>query len=90
MATCLLSVWSHCEDSLFVSTSLGIMVEYSCLNTCLHTLLSTLILISCIASLASLGLCLMSLLPMGERMCTKLVELFTKWVVERRNMINSF
>jgi hypothetical protein len=54
---------------------LSIMVEYNCLNTCLYTLLSTLILISCIASHSSLSLCLMSSLPKGERLCTKLVEL---------------
>jgi hypothetical protein len=30
----------------------------------------------------------MSLLPNGERLCTKLVELFANWVVKRRNMIN--
>jgi hypothetical protein len=29
----------------------------------------------------------MSSLPKGERMCTKLVELFANRVVERRNMI---
>jgi hypothetical protein len=28
-------------------------------------------------------------LPKGERICTKLVELFANQVVERRNMINS-
>jgi hypothetical protein len=49
-----------------VFIGLGIMVEYSCLNTCLYTLWSTLILISCIASLASLKLCLMSSLPKGR------------------------
>jgi hypothetical protein len=32
---------------------------------------------------------LMSSFPKGERMCTKLVELFANWVVERRNMIKS-
>jgi hypothetical protein len=26
----------------------------------------------------------------GESMCTKLVELFANWVVERRNMINDY
>jgi hypothetical protein len=25
----------------------------------------------------------------GERLCTKLIELFANWVVERRNMIMS-
>jgi hypothetical protein len=30
----------------------------------------------------------MSLLPNGERLCTKLVELFANRVVKRRNMIN--
>jgi hypothetical protein len=33
-------------------------------------------------------LCLMSSLPKGESMGTKLVGLFANWVVERRNMIN--
>jgi hypothetical protein len=56
--------------------NLGTMVEYSCLNTCLYTLWSTIILISYIASHASLDLCLMSSLPKGERMCTKLVGPF--------------
>jgi hypothetical protein len=32
----------------------------------------------------------MSSLPKGERMCTKLVELFANRVVERRNMINGY
>jgi hypothetical protein len=32
----------------------------------------------------------MSLLPKGENMGTKLVELFANWVVERRNMINDY
>jgi hypothetical protein len=32
----------------------------------------------------------MSSLPKGESMDTKLVELFTNWVVERRNMINDY
>jgi hypothetical protein len=32
----------------------------------------------------------MSSLPKGESMCTKLVELFANWVVERRNMINDY
>jgi hypothetical protein len=32
----------------------------------------------------------MSSLPKGESMCTKLVELFTDRVVERRNMINDY
>jgi hypothetical protein len=39
---------------------------------------------------SSLGLCLMSSLPKGESMCTKLVELFANRVVERRNMINDY
>jgi hypothetical protein len=69
--------------------SLGIMIEYSCLNTCLYILWSTLILISCITSHSSLRLCLMSSLQKGERLCTKLVELFANQVVERRNMIMS-
>jgi hypothetical protein len=68
---CMISRWGF----TLVFASFGKMVEYSCLNTCLYTLWSTLILISCIASPASLGLCLMSSLPMGERMSTKLVEL---------------
>jgi hypothetical protein len=45
--------------------------------------------ISCKVSHASLGLCLMSSLLKGERMCTKLIELFANRVVERKNMINS-
>jgi hypothetical protein len=32
----------------------------------------------------------MSSLPKGESMGTKLVELFTNWVVVRRNMINDY
>jgi hypothetical protein len=59
-----------------IFANLETMVEYSCLNACLYTLWRTLILISCIVSHASLGLCLMSSLPKGERMCTKLIELF--------------
>jgi hypothetical protein len=39
---------------------------------------------------SSLGLCLMSSLPKGESMDTKLVELFANRVVERRNMINDY
>jgi hypothetical protein len=39
---------------------------------------------------SSLGLCLMSSLPKEESMVTKMVELFAKWVVERRNMINDY
>jgi hypothetical protein len=38
---------------------------------------------------ASLRLCSMSSLPKGQRMCTKLVELFANRMVEGRNMINS-
>jgi hypothetical protein len=38
---------------------------------------------------SSLGLCLMSSLPKGERLGTKLVELFANRVVEGRNMIMS-
>jgi hypothetical protein len=51
--------------STLVFASLGIMVVYNCLNTWLYFLWSTLILISCIASHSSLGLCLMSSLPKG-------------------------
>jgi hypothetical protein len=36
------------------------------------------------------GLCLMSSLPKGERVGTKLVELFANRVDERRNMINDY
>jgi hypothetical protein len=43
-----------------------------------------------IASHSSLGLCLMSSLPKGESMCTKLVELFTNMVDGRRNMVNDY
>jgi hypothetical protein len=39
-------------------------------------------------SLSSLSLWLMSSLPKGESMDTKLVELFANRVDERRNMIN--
>jgi hypothetical protein len=58
-----------------VFASLRIMVVYKCLNTCMYILWSTLILISCIASHSSLGLCLMSSLSKGERLYTKLAEL---------------
>jgi hypothetical protein len=61
---------------MLVFANLGTMVEYNFLNIYLYNLWSTLILISWIASHASLSLCLMSSLPKGERMCTKLVELF--------------
>jgi hypothetical protein len=64
--------------------------RYNCLNTCLYALQSTLILISCITSHSSLSLCLMSSLPTGERLCTKLVKLFANRVVVRRNMINVY
>jgi hypothetical protein len=43
-----------------------------------------------IASHSSLGLCLMSSLPKGESMGTKLVELVSNWVVGRRNMISDY
>jgi hypothetical protein len=69
-----ISLWSLCVDSVLFA-SLGIILEYSYLNTCLYTLWSTLIFISCIASNSSLQLCLMSSLPNRERLCTKLVEL---------------
>jgi hypothetical protein len=46
-------------------------------------------LVSCIASHAFLRLSLMSSLPKGERLCTKLAELFANQVVERGNMIMS-
>jgi hypothetical protein len=69
-----ISLWSLVRShSCFAY--LGIMVEYNCSNTCLYTLWSTLILISWITSHSSLRLCLMSSLPKGERLCTKLVEL---------------
>jgi hypothetical protein len=45
---------------------------------------------SCVASHSSLASCLMSSLPKVERLCTKLVELFTNRVVESRNMINDY
>jgi hypothetical protein len=60
-----ISLWSLVRIHSYF-TCLGIMVEYNCLNTCLYTLWSTLILISCIASRSSLGLCLMSSLPKGR------------------------
>jgi hypothetical protein len=83
-----ISLWSLVRiHSCFAN--LGIMVEYNCLNTCLYTLWSTLILISCVVSHSSLRLCLMSSLPNGERLCTKLVELFANRMVDRRNMIMS-
>jgi hypothetical protein len=66
-----------------VFVSLGIMVLYNCLNTCMYILWSTLILMSCIASHSSLGLCLMSSLSKGERLCVKLAELLlTEWLRE--------
>jgi hypothetical protein len=42
------------------------------------------------ASRSSLGLCLMSSLPKGESIGTKLVGLFANRVDERRNMINDY
>jgi hypothetical protein len=60
----MVSLWGLTLD--FVS--LGTMVTYSCLNTYLYTLWSTLILISSIASHASLNLCFMSLLSKGGTM----------------------
>jgi hypothetical protein len=42
-----------------------------------------------IASRSSLSLYLMSSLPKGKSMGTKLIELFANQVVERRNMIIS-
>jgi hypothetical protein len=39
------------------------------------------------ASRSSLDLCLMSSLPKGDSMGTKLVGLFANRVIERRNMI---
>jgi hypothetical protein len=75
----MVSLWGF----TLVFASLGTMVVYNCLNTCSYILWSTLILISCIASHSSLGLCLMSSLPRGERLCTKLVELLlTGWLRE--------
>jgi hypothetical protein len=65
------------------------MMLYNCSNTCLYILRSTLILISCIASLSSLDLCLVSLLPKGESIC-KVGRALTNRVVERRNMINIY
>jgi hypothetical protein len=59
-----------------IFANLGILLSIVTLNICWYNLWSILILISCIASHASLGLCLMSSLPKGERMCTKLVEFF--------------
>jgi hypothetical protein len=49
--------------------SLGIMLSIVALNIYWYNLWSTLILISCIASI-SLSLCLMSSLTKGERICT--------------------
>jgi hypothetical protein len=66
-----ISLWSLVRINTCFCKS-WLMVEYSCLNTCLYTLWSTIILTSCIASLASLRLCLMSSLLKVERMCTKL------------------
>jgi hypothetical protein len=75
----MVSLWGF----TLVLASLGIMVVYNCLNTCLYILWNTLILISCIASHYSLSLCLMSSLPKGEKLCTKLVELLlTGWLRE--------
>jgi hypothetical protein len=64
----------------------------SCLLSCIgvfvriHYCLASLG-ISCVASHSSLSLCLMSSLPKGESMGTKLVELFANRVVERRILI---
>jgi hypothetical protein len=65
-----------------VFVNLGTMVEYSCLNTCLYTLWST--LISCIVSHASLGLCLMNSLPRGGENVHKVGRtlLLTRWLRE--------
>jgi hypothetical protein len=73
LLACYLFVVS-CDDSLLSCKSWH-NDEYNCLNTCLYTLWSTLILNSCIASHSSLRLCLMRSLPKGEKLCTKLVEL---------------
>jgi hypothetical protein len=75
----MVSLWGF----ILVFASLGIMVAYNCLNTCLYILWSTLILISCIAPHSSLSLCLMSSLSKGERLYKKLVELLlTRWLRE--------
>jgi hypothetical protein len=75
MATCLLSSIGLCVRIHSCFCKLWHNDVYNCLNTCLYAVWSTLILISCIASCSSLGLCFMSSLPKGERLCTKLVEL---------------
>jgi hypothetical protein len=67
----MVSLWGF----TLVFACLGIMVVCNFINTCQYILWSTLILISCIASHSSVSLCLMSSLPKGERLCTKLVEL---------------
>jgi hypothetical protein len=79
--------WSLYEDSLLFYKSWYNGV-YNCLNTFLYNLWNTLILISYIASCSSLGLCLMSSLPKGERLCVKLVELLLiGWLREKHDNV---
>jgi hypothetical protein len=81
----MVSLWRF----ILVFANLGIMVVYSCLNTCMYILWNTLIWISCIASHSSLGLCLMNSLSKGERLCRKLVELLLTGWLREQNMIIS-
>jgi hypothetical protein len=79
-------LWSPYVDSrLFCKSWRG--DEYNCSNICLYALSSTLILILMHSTSFFSCLYLMSSLPKGESMGTKLVELFANRVVERRNMI---
>jgi hypothetical protein len=79
-----ISLWSFLWGLTLIFTSLSMMVVYNCLNTCLYTLWSTLILISCIVSHSSLGLCLMSSLPMEESYVHKVDWTLANRVVERK------
>jgi hypothetical protein len=82
-------LWSPYVDSHLFSKSWH-DDKYNCSNTCLYALWSTLILILMHSISFFSSLCLMSSLPKGESICTKLVELFANRVVERRNMINDY
>jgi hypothetical protein len=90
MATDLLScygllMWIH---SYFVSLGM-VMNIIAQIHACMPCEAPS-FLFSCIAPRSSLGLCLMSSLPKGESMGTKLVELFANRMVERRNMIYDY
>jgi hypothetical protein len=62
--------------------SLGIMVEYSCLNACLYTLWSTLILISCFSRFV-----FEEFIAKGGEIVHKVGRTLANRVVERRNMV---